>query len=617
MYNLLRALFEDFIRVFSVLDRHEKFKTFRLFLLLGLQILLELFFILALTYIGTALTNSDVLRASFVFKSIFFVFPWLDSWVIEPRRFVFLAGIVVAITSVCKNIVNYLTSKYTILLGEGISIKIGAEIMSRFLYRDYTWHLSPESGDTFQRMMWRNNLASMLISLLSMYASILTLLFLFFSLVGQQPVLTTIVISIVGLVGFVLYKSIRHNVDAQAKLSAECSRQETQALLCATKGIRDVLIYGQQEVFLKGIMDAAKKGIWPRAFSMLAPTMPTWVLETTGFLVVVVSVGYLVFVSDASIPELTAALGLLMLTAWRVLPYANRIVSFQVAIRALRPTTLRVLELLEDLRRNPTDPPPDPDPNFSFSHVITLRNVSFRYPGVEIDRLNAVSVDIPLGHKLGVIGPSGAGKSTLVGVLCGLLRPSSGELLVDGEPLTPPRAAAYSKLIGYVPQAPFLFAGTLGDNVAFSQWGRAWEEGPVREACRKAAIDFVDSHPSGLKLPIGENGGGLSGGQAQRVSIARAMFTRPLLLVFDEATSALDQANENSILQTIMDLADEVTCVIIAHRLTSVEQCDSLIWMEAGRIVMQGAPEEVLPLYRQSQEFRGKLKGNSENMTIY
>ena len=598
---IIQKFFADFIRILGILQRKDKIKAACLFGFMALQTGLELFFILTLTYMGTALTAPEALRINFLFRGIFSCFPILQDCTQDPRYLVLLSGVIVVTVSVLKNVINYFTARETSLFSERISISIGNEIMSRFLYRDYAWHLSSESAYTFQRMLWRGNLSSMLISLLSMYAAVLTLLVLFLSLVGQEPILTTLVVTITSGVGLSLYRSIRNNVDRQARRAAESSQEETRALMCATRGIRDVLIYRQQDIFLRTITGAAQKGVWSRTFNTIAPTIPSWVLEATGFIVVVVAIAYLVCVEQANTPRITEALALLMLTAWRVLPYANRIVGYQVTIRALRPTTSAVLELLESLRVTPSAPPPLPAKNFHFTHNITLKNVSFRYPAATSDSLHSLNFSIPAGKKIGVIGPSGAGKSTLVGVLSGLLRPCAGELLVDGEPLDASRATAFASLIGYVPQTPFLFAGTLAENIAFSEWGKPWDEVRVRDACRKAAIDFVDSHPLGLNQPIGENGAGLSGGQAQRVSIARAMYTEPKLLIFDEATSALDQANENSIQHTIMKLAGELTCVIIAHRLSTVKNCDIVIWVDKGMIINYDNANVVLANYKLSQ----------------
>ena len=238
-----------------------------------------------------------------------------------------------------------------------------------------------------------------------------------------------------------------------------------------------------------------------------------------------------------------------------------------------------------------------PDPAFHFEKDIELRDVCFRFNEAEADTLHHLSLILRKGTRIGIIGSSGAGKSTLVGIISGLLEPTSGTILVDDKPLTESRAAAFAKCIGYVPQAPFLFPGTLAENIAFSHWGKQWDEKLVRDACRRASIDFVDTHPMGLSQPIGENGVGLSGGQAQRVSIARAMYTNPSIMIFDEATSSLDQMNELEIQKTIFDLSEDMTCIIVAHRLSTVQRCDVIFWIEQGRIVMQDTPDKVIPAY--------------------
>lgn len=597
----ISIFFPELWRILRLLDSRLKIRSGFVLLLILAQSLLELSFIVALTSMGMALTNSAGLRATVVYKGIFYFFPALDIWAEPPHNLLMLTGVIVVLVSITKNIVNYLTAQSIALLGEDISLSLGTEIMERFLYRDYAWHLSPESSSMFQCMMWRSNLGLMLTHLLSMYALLITIVVLFSSLVGQEPVLTTMIIGITGVIGAVLYGVVRKKVDKSATNVAKSDNEFTRALLCATKGVREVLIYRQQPAFLKSLVQAAFKGRGPRTFINIASTLPTWVLEVTGFVVVVLSTAFMVYVQHSSTERITTALALLILTSWRVLPFCNRIVSLQISVRGLRPMTNAVLELLEKLRQSPAQETFIPDPHFSFSESVSLDNVYFCYPTSDTNSLQDITLTIQKGDRVGLIGPSGAGKSTLAGVLSGLLPFNSGKMLVDGHDLTPEKAAAFAMQIGYVPQTPFLFAGTLAENIAFSTWGKPADTDRLRAACRQAAIDFVDTHPQGLEQPIGDNGAGLSGGQAQRVSIARAMYTRPSLIIFDEATSALDQANENAIQQTIDQLADNVTCLIIAHRLTTVEKCDLIVWMDNGRIVMQGPPADVLPAYIGSQ----------------
>lgn len=596
--NFLFLIFGDFFRIFKILNKTLRWRSLWIFTLMVFQGLLELAFIVSLTYMGIALADPIGLQNKYIFKFIFLVFPGLKVWASDPRCLLILAGLIVVIASAIKSFVSYFAYKKMYMLSEDVSIRIGYEIMERFLFKDYAWHLSSDSAETFQRMMWRTNLSMMLVCILSMYSSVLTMTILFSSLVSKEPVLSSIVLITTVCFGVALYRKIRQSVDRFAEKAADAVQKETSAVLCATKGIREVLIYGQQDIFLKAIDNAAEMGKIPRINNILAPSVPTWVLEGMGFGVMVAAIVYLVLGLDSSIQRITAALSLLLLTAWRVLPYCNRIVGYQISIRAIRPMALSVLEVLEGLRHTPLILPCSSGQHIEFNSKFDLVGVRFRYPGAKHFSLDGINLSIKKGSKIGIVGVSGAGKSTLVGVLSGLLPPSEGHIALDGKKIDDAERAAFARKIGFVPQNPFLFAGTLAENIAFSQWGRSWDEDKVRIACRRAAIDFIDNHPLGVEMPIGENGAGLSGGQAQRVSIARALYADPAIVIFDEATSSLDQGNEDIILNTIKQLPGEVTSIMIAHRLTTLELCDLIVWIDKGRVVDAGCPETILGKYR-------------------
>lgn len=603
--NIL-ALFAELFRVMRLLNTRLRVRSALVCLLLLVQGLLELGFILTLANMAMALSDSAGLRNSPFYQGLFWFFPSLGVWAQDTYNLLLLAGMVLIAVCVVKNFVNYLAARCMARLGEDISRFVGMEIMQRYLYQNYAWHLSSASDTMFQRMMWRGSLALMLTHMLNIYACAFTILILFLSLVEQEPVLTTLVLSVTGVIGVILYASVRKNVDRSAQTLAGSESQESRTLLCAAKGIREVLLYGQQQVFLQSLSHAALRGRQARVYTNIVSTMPTWVLEATGFVVVVGVIAFMIHVQHADIQRITAALTLLLLTAWRVLPFCNRIVSLYISVRTLRPTAGAVLDLLEDLRRSSHNLPPPPAENFVFTRQIELREVSFCYAGARENSLSGLTLTVRKGQKVGLIGLSGAGKSTLAAILSGLLPISSGQLLVDGHTLDPAQTVAFARSIGYVPQNPFLFAGTLAENIAFSQWGKPWDEQRVREVCALAAIDFVDSHPAGLRRPVGENGVLLSGGQAQRVAIARALYARPQLLIFDEATSSLDQSNEDSIQQTIDRLSNQITCVIIAHRLSTVRNCDHIVWLEKGRIRMQGTAEKVLAAYEKNLDQRSR-----------
>jgi ABC-type multidrug transport system fused ATPase/permease subunit len=302
---------------------------------------------------------------------------------------------------------------------------------------------------------------------------------------------------------------------------------------------------------------------------------------------------------DASVASLAGVVSMLILAAWRILPMVNRSLSVLIVLRGIRPSFLQALSVFEETQKLPTVELPEPDPDYTFENTLCLESVSFKYPKNKEYSLHDVSLCISKGWQVGIIGLSGAGKSTLAGVLSGLFEPDSGKMLVDGIPLDPSRKSAYMQRVGYVPQTPYIMAGTIADNVAFSQWGRPYDRDRVLRACRMASLDMVNVG-KGIDTVLGANGAGLSGGQAQRVSIARALFCNPDLLIFDESTSSLDQKNEDAIINGLDIFKGTVTVILIAHRLTTLERCDRIYWFDKGRLVDEGPVATILGRYRHS-----------------
>jgi ABC-type multidrug transport system fused ATPase/permease subunit len=209
-----------------------------------------------------------------------------------------------------------------------------------------------------------------------------------------------------------------------------------------------------------------------------------------------------------------------------------------------------------------------------------------------------MSFEINKGDTVGIIGKSGAGKSTLVDLLIGLLKPVKGQISIDGTPLARELLTAWLQITGYVPQSPYIYDGSIAQNVAFgvdeSDIDRQW----VKQCCTMASMDeFMDDLPDGIDAFIGERGIRLSGGQQQRVAIARALYTRPEVMIFDEATSSLDTKSEKAIQETIYSFRGKQTLIIIAHRLSTVKACDYLIWIDNGTIRLQGKSDKVLSAY--------------------
>jgi ATP-binding cassette subfamily B protein len=286
-------------------------------------------------------------------------------------------------------------------------------------------------------------------------------------------------------------------------------------------------------------------------------------------------------------------LGTLALGAQRLLPTLQQSYISWAGIVGSNASLTDVLAMLDQpLPPDALSPAPPPLP---FRDAVRFIGVRFRYGSEGSWVLNGLDFTIRKGSRIGIVGTTGSGKSTALDLLMGLLTPTEGTILVDGQVITGTRVRAWQRTIAHVPQSIFLADTTLAENIAFGVPLEAIDLARVKQAaCQAQVADFVESRAEGYGTLIGERGVRLSGGQRQRVGIARALYKEASVLVFDEATSALDNATERSVMDAIEGLHRDLTIVLIAHRLTTVRRCDTILELEEGRVVAQGTYEELL-----------------------
>lgn len=587
----------DFLRIYRRLPPLLRRSALVNLALTGLLALTEVLSICSISFLAMSIAAPESIRAIGLVRRLFQVFPVLESLAADTRLFALVtSGLVVGLMA-AKNALTALVTRHAKRLEAEIALFAGETTFRQYLHNPYIAHLAGNSQKIFQALSWRGQLGSLFGALILVYVYAAVTLAMFATLIIVTPGAVLLVITALSATSAGLYRMLRRRLDKTGASVAEYSRQETKCTMNAMRGIRETLIYRQQKVFFAAFRQACRESVPDRTFVAIAPQIPLWTLETIGFLAIPATLGLMYVLLDASMARITSVLTMIMLIAWRVLPMLNRAVITMVTVRGLRHAALDCLERVEEALAAPAPEPPEPEPDFALREGLRLERVGFRYPKAEQDCLRDIDCFIPRGSRLGVIGLSGAGKSTLALILSGLARPTEGAMLVDGRELTPRALAAYGLRLGYVPQNPYLMPGTLAENVAFSQWGQPWDEEKVRLACRMAELDVAEKR--GLNLAIGENGAGLSGGQAQRLAIARALYVGPAVLILDEATSALDSGVENAIMDTIFALPQGITTIIIAHRLSTVERCDALLWLEDGRLAASGPPAELLPRYRE------------------
>ena len=595
--NTVQVFVRPFARIYRILPPWMRRGVWALFILMVLQAIADMLAISVFTLFFSSISRPDYIRNLDFVTWLCGRSPSMADIFTDPRRVILWVSVMTIFFIVVKNILSALVMWKSAMMGEHVAAHVGNTIMRRFLHMPYSWHLSSQNSQALTCMQWRFSLGHMLNNLLCAYSNLITVTLLFLLLAYYEPGVTMSSVVVMSVTSFLTFFLLKKRVDAASVAAASAQAQENTAVMTAIGGVRECIIYQRQSTFLNAIASHVCAGMRPRTFLSISSTVPTWTLESAGFLLIWFVVFLLIRVENAEIGTIATSVVFLAFTAWRVLPSLNRVVGSVVSIRGLQGTAMPCLEYFETLTARAPESVLEPAPDFRISHEIVFDHVSYRYPGAERDALTDVCCRIPMGATLGLVGRSGAGKSTFINILSGLLTPTSGRLLVDGRELNPAELSAFRKQIGYVPQSPYLLAGTIAQNVAFSDWGKELDIPRVQQACRDAAIDFLGPDCADTERTISPNGSGLSGGQMQRVSIARALYTQPSLLIFDEATSALDQASEAMVQETIVKAQGQHTCVIAAHRLSTLEVCDTVVLLEDGRVEAFGKADSVINQY--------------------
>lgn len=532
--------------------------------------------------------------------------PALAAYLQHPA--VLLAAIMTGVAAgICmKNLMlGILTYKQNIF-SYSVAAEFGTLLFDGFINKPYTWHMQQNASELSSIMGFRTYVGSFLASFFTLVSQAVIALCLLVGGLVLAPFATLVVIGITGTIAAGVYSFSKKRLRRRNERLAQVSINLGKDTLAAFHGIKEVKIYAREQATERNITTQLNSIIKDTAYSAVYPSLPPWALESAGICSLLAALFCLIW-WEAPLEQITGTLTLLAAMAWRLLPCMNKTVSSIVCMQGFVPYLTRFFDALESAEKEPVAKTDSCNTKNSFSHEIVLSNISFRYAGAEQAALSQFSMRIPRGASVGIVGPSGAGKSTLVNILTGLLQPDSGEITMDGILLTDSRQKTLPRM-GYVPQSFYMLDASLAKNVAFSAFGEALDEQKVLWACKQAALDFWQQLSEGIYTELGERGVRISGGQAQRVAIARALYAEPELLIFDEATSALDGASEAAILKTIENLRNRMTVVMIAHRLSTVADCDIVYWVEKGTVVQAGSPEQVLPAYEATMAIEHALE---------
>ena len=490
---------------------------------------------------------------------------------------------------VIKNLFLFVQQKLLYKFVYNNQFRTSERMMKNYIRRNYEYYLNADTA-VIQRSITSdvNNMYALIQSLMLLISELFVFATLTIMCLTQYPFMTLLMALLLGITLLiiklalkpVLYKAGKDNQDYYSGLF----KWINQTIV----GIKEIKIGGKEKYFSDCYIECGKGYVNAVQKYTLLNNVPRLIIEVVCISAIVVYLISIYVKGTTDAAAVISTMGAFLYAVVRLMPSANRINNCLNNVSYFEPFLMNVSDNLQDEisdKNSEVSSLERPKEKLEVKEKIELKNIKYKYPNSDVYVLDGASMDIPIGSAIGIVGTTGAGKSTIVDVMLGLLKLESGEILADGkDTLSKENYRKWLKNIGYIPQTVFMLDDTIRKNVAFGIPEDEIDEKRIWEVLKEAQLDeFVKGLPDGLETGIGERGIRLSGGQRQRISIARALYEDPEVLVLDEATSALDGDTEQAIMDSVNSLHGRKTLIIIAHRLQTIEKCDSVYRIQDGK----------------------------------
>lgn len=553
---------------------------------------MELVGVSFITQLVTLVTDSSKLHTGMM--SRLFDLSGADS----DRQFLLYMVIALIIVYVVKNAyllwINYVQCTFIY----NNQLRLSGRLIDCYLKKPYTYHLDKNSAEMVRNVMLDSErLFQMLLTTFTLFSEILISVLLCIYLLVMDPFITVTVVAILGVFTFLYLLLFRNKAKEYGKTNQIYDGKMHQSINQALGAVKDIKILHREKYFVDAFTGCGSQKMRAVRNNNVLGNAPKYVIETVCIGAILLVLMFKLYQGEdlnSMIPQLAA----FAVAAFKLLPSVSKINNYINLVSFLKPSVdliYRDIRDTEDMVDYEIRDREQSDDVYADNHpkAIEISHVSYRYPHTDRDVVSDVSFELPLGAAVGLIGPSGAGKSTIADVILGILTPTKGSVLY-GTMNVHEHPIKWSKKLAYIPQAIFLADESIRANVAFGIDEKQIEDAKVWAALEEAQLkEFVEGLPDGLDTMTGERGVRLSGGQRQRIGIARALYDNPEILVLDEATSALDSETESAVMEAIDRLQGRKTLIIIAHRLTTIRNCQVVFKVDGGRIEKIENPMEL------------------------
>jgi ATP-binding cassette, subfamily B, bacterial PglK len=588
-YSALISFTQPLKRVWVHVKPNRRIKLIKLIVLMVLVSIAEVISIGAVLPFLGVLTNPELVYQSSYSQPIIHALG-----VSDPQQLLLPVTIIFILATLVSGGMRIILLWYQIRVSHTIGADLSVDIYRRTLYQPYSVHIARNSSEVVSAILQKSNhaVSNVIHPILTIISSIFLLCAILFVLFSVN-----FLVVLLSVIGFVVIYAVIMMVTKRTLLrnSAVISLEQNQVIKVLQEGlggVRDILIDSAQEIYCKAYRKSDLPLRRSHANIQIIGGVPRFTIEAMAMIMIAVLAFFLVNQSN-NVVTVIPALGVLAVGAQKILPLFQNIYSSWSLIIGGRLPLNDALNLLEQPIPNYMEEPLPK--SIQFKNSITISKLSFSYLSHDSTVLNDISFVIPKGGCIGIVGSTGSGKSTLLDILMGLLHPTKGTLSVDGTYITKRNSRSWQAHISHVPQVIFLADSTIKENIAFGVPLEEIDMNRVHQAAQKAQISqTINSWDKQYDTKVGECGIRLSGGQRQRIGIARALYKEADVIVLDEATSALDNSTESAVMETINNLSDEVTILIVAHRHTTLKNCTQLIELENGKIKNIGTYDEIV-----------------------
>ena len=594
------------LKIIFLLSPTEKIRGVLVFFMMLVMAFLDMLGVASIMPFVAVISNPDIIYTNELLQ---FLYHHAQKHGVQTEKsFIFLLGLLVVVALVLsltfKAATVYAQTRFSLMR----EYTIGMRLLDSYLHRPYDWFLERNSADLSKNVLAEVNIviAEVLIPLMNITAQSLVSVALIMLLLYVDPILAlSMALILVGAYStvYILTKNYLNRIGHDR---TEANKDRYIAVSEAFGAVKEIKLKGIEKVYLNRFSEPANRYAQNLSAANLIGQLPRFALELITFGGLLVIILYLMDKSN-SFSEVLPIISVFALAGYRLMPSMQGVYRSATQLKFAGSALDNVIKDLKSEHKSGSiysysQQKPELC-EFTPQHIISLVNFTFSYPGKDTPILENLNLEIDVGAKIGFVGPTGGGKTTIVDSILGLLRPNEGCLMCDGVEINDGNKNAWQNIIGYVQQSIYIADDTLAANIAFGTQLEKIDMERVRWATEAACLhEFVERElNAGYFTKLGERGVRLSGGQRQRIGIARALYQMPRILVLDEATSALDNVTENAILESIQGLNPDITILMIAHRLSTVTECDKIFYVENGMITASGSYTEVLA---QNSNFR-------------